>query len=196
MFKDMDRIVRFTLERHSVKAKWRIIPLTYDKWKKLSTEKIALDELAWKLENQIKKLMDKEKTKDYLRENEEMERRIDEGFKMKKGIEKEYGGVLTLEQNLNSSAIMMEVKPLKRLKRWRGKFPFHYKLFKKNRDADFLILLNMQLTSGDSRREKLKTLVHETLHFIKNLKKTRTNFESIENEADRIVDEFLFSELT
>ena len=75
----------------------------------------------------------------------------------------------------------------------RGKFPFHYELFKKNRDADFLILLNMQLTSGNSRREKLKTLVHETLHFIKNLKKTRTNFESIENEADRIIDEFLFS---
>jgi len=51
-----------------------------------------------------KELMDKEKTKDYLRENEELERRIDEGFKMEKEIEKEYGGALTLEQNLNSSA--------------------------------------------------------------------------------------------
>jgi len=197
MLKDMNRIVKFALERHSVKAKWRIIPLPYDKWKKLSTEKTAIDELAWKLEDKIKKLMNREKTKNFLIENEIMEGQIGEASKMEKEIEKEYGGVLMLEQNLNSSAIMMEIKALKRLKRWRGNFPFYYnKLFKKNKDVDFIVLLNVQLISGDSRREKLKTLVHETLHFIKNLKKTRTNFESIENESDRIVNEFLFSELT
>ena len=197
MLKDMNRIIEFVLERYSIKAKWRIISLTYDKWKKLSTEKTAIDELAWKLETKIKKLMNNEKTKDFLRENEELERRIDKGLKMEKEIEKEYDKVLTLDQNMNSSAIMMEVRPLKRLKRLRGNFPFLYnKLFKKNKDVNFIILLNVQLISGDSRREKLKTVVHETLHFIENLKKTRSDFESIENESDKIVDEFLFSELT
>ena len=190
----MNRIIEFVLESYSVKAKWRIIPLTYDKWKKLSTEKTAIDELAWKLEAKIKELMNNEKSKNSLRENEELERRIDKGLKMEKEIEKEYDEILTLEQNMNSSAIMMEVRPLKRLKRLRGNFPFHYnKLFKKNKEVDFIILLNVQLISGDSRREKLKTVVHEALHFIENLKKTRSDFEFIENEADRIVEEFMFS---
>ncbi len=196
MLKSMNRIVKFVLERNTVKAKWRIIPLTYDKWKRLQTDKIALDEFAWKLENQIKKIMDQEKTKGFLRENEEMERRIDEGFQMEKEIGNEYRGVLTLEQNLNSIStiiIMRGAKSLKHLKRWRGKLSFYYKLRKKNKDTDFIILLNWSIISGDSKREKLKTAVHETLHFIEYLKKTRTNFESIENESDRIVDEFLFS---
>jgi len=40
MLEDMNRIIEFVLERYSVKVYWRLIPLTFDNWKKLSTEKI------------------------------------------------------------------------------------------------------------------------------------------------------------
>jgi hypothetical protein len=75
----------------------------------------------------------------------------------------------------------------------RKVFPFYYKLFKKNKVRDFLILINKPLTSGDSKRRKLKTLVHETIHYIQQVKEMTTDFESIEKEADRIVDEFQIS---
>ncbi|MBA7496272.1 hypothetical protein ES702_06871 [subsurface metagenome] len=72
----------------------------------------------------------------------------------------------------------------------RKEFPFYYKLFKKNKVRDFLILLNVPLTSEDSKKEKIKTLVHETIHYIQHANEMITDFESIQKEADRIVDEF------
>lgn len=185
----LNKNVKFALEKYSVKAEWKIIPLTYDKWMKFSKEKTSLNKLAWKLENELKKLLESPEVEEWLEKDEELKRKLYRGFEMEKEIEREYGRVLTLEENLASDAIILKVRPpLKKLKKLRGKFPFYYKLLKKHKDKDFLILMNAQLIP---EQEILKAIVHETLHYIQNLRKTRTDFQSIEDEADSIVDEFV-----
>jgi hypothetical protein len=188
----MDEIVKFALETHHVEAKWRIIPLADDQWKKLSIERASRDKWGLELGDEMRKLVEKGEIKD-----EELKRKISEAFGMEKEIEKEYGRVLTLEDHLNSNALFLMTKESgsKGLKRLRGKFPFLYRLSKRNRDKDFVILLNANLISRDSRREKLKTVVHETLHFVQDLRQTRTCSETIENEADTIINKFDMSKL-
>jgi len=187
--REINEIVKFTLTKYNIEAKWRIIPLTWDQWKKLSMEKTSSDVLAWKLGDKIKELLEKEETKKLLENDNELRRKINDASGMEKEIEKEYGRVLTLEDNLNSvSIIFLKSKSFKRL---REKFPFQYKLSKRNSDRDFLILLNSHLFHSLSTNEKLKTVVHETLHFIQGMRETRSRFDTIENEANTIVCNFL-----
>ena len=87
MLEDMNRIIKFVLERYSVNVQWRIIPLTFDKWKKLSTDKTALDELAWKQRGQLIELMNDEKIKHFTNEYEKLKIAINNGLQMEKEIE-------------------------------------------------------------------------------------------------------------
>lgn len=191
----MDKIVKFILEKYGVKARWRIIPLTSDdQWDKLTLDRARLDILVWARVKQIK--MELESKDINLNEFIYLHKTLAMSQEKEREIEKEYGRVPTIEENLNSYSINLEVKPLKRLFRYqkmRKALPFFFKLLKKNKHRDFLILLNIPLIkqSQCSKREKLKSVAHETIHFIENTIGKKSNFKSIENEADRIVNEYL-----
>lgn len=194
MLSEMKAIIGFTLEKFGVKAKWQIVPLNFQEWKKFSIDRTRLDKSAQEQEKQIKKMM--MTIKEPL--DEESKDTIHKLFEMEKDIKKEYGRVLTLEERLRCSAssLLFPHELIKKLRRLRSeeKLPFYYKLLHKNMDVDHLIVLNSKLTSKDSRREQLKTAVHETLHFIQRLNKEKMTYESIESKTDRIVDEFLLSQ--
>lgn len=194
MLSEMKTIIEFTLEKFGVKTKWQIVPLNFQEWKKFSTDMTRLDKSAQEQERQIKKMMMTIKEP----VDEELRDKIHKSFEMEKDIEKEYGKVLTLEERLRCSASSLlfprELIKILRRQRLKGMLPFYYKLLNKNMDVDHLIVLNSKLTSKDSRREQLKTAVHETLHFIQRLNKEKMTYESIESKTDRIVDEFLLSQ--
>ncbi len=195
LLKEMKEIVQSTLRIHGVRAKWRIVPLTYGSWKKLSTERALLDESSAIIKDELKKAIATEEERSELERNDALREKLHEVFRLGKEIGKEYGEEISLDEYLQSAAMMMVVEPYLRPpqapKRLRGKCVFMYKLAVQNKDADFLILLNSSFTSRSSRRENLITAVHEALHYIQYLSGTARSFESIENHAEGIVNQFL-----
>jgi hypothetical protein len=84
---DMNRLVKFTLEKYGVKAKWKIIPLSPDEWKKFSTDRVSLDKLALNTQKQILDLLDKLGSSAVLEKG--VKRRLLEGVDAEKDIRKE-----------------------------------------------------------------------------------------------------------
>jgi hypothetical protein len=193
LLKEMNEIVRYTLRVFGVRAKWRIVSLRYGDWRKLMTEKAQLDEFSARIKDNLKKAMVTEEGRIEVEENKALREKIRESFRLERQIEKEYGRELSLDEYLESDAMLVAVKAyLQPATKWlRRKWAFARGLAVQNKDVDFLILLNPSITSRNSRRENLITVVHEVLHYVEGLCDDRSSFESIENRAEEIVTQFL-----
>lgn len=192
---EMNEIVQFTLQNYGVRAKWRIIRLTYNNWRKLAIEETLIDEFHLRSIDHLRTAIATEEAKRELERDDALREKIYERFRMERELRKEYGRELSLEEYLFANAVIIVVKgyvePPLAPKRLRRKCPFVYTLAGQNKDVDFLILLNLSMVCGNSRRENLTTVAHETLHYIQALSNRRSMIEFIENQAEGIVDQFL-----
>jgi len=68
-----------------------------------------------------------------------------------------------------------------------------YKLYLKNRNKDFLILLNTYLLSSLEKEEIFLSVAHEALHYVNTCLGNRLTYKEVEDNARVIVGEFLSS---
>lgn len=197
----MNEVVKFVLDKYGIAATWRIIPLDLRIWAKLPIETRTLDILASEAGKQLENLLTSElgqrlrAAKDeHTPLMEEVLRKRKEAMEMGQKVSIEYGRDLDLEENLYSRAMCFHISELKKksnfLKKFRKMLPTHYKLLKRNSDVDFIILLNSHIISESSLEENQKTAAHETLHHVQRLTDSRSDFQTIDDLADRIVTEF------
>ena len=154
--KAMNTIVGYTLDKYSLKATWRLIPLAWNKWQILARDKTAMDTLA----ESLRQKLSTPEAKAYFATDPELTRMEQASDAADDLIRAEYGRVPSLQDNLHSFAITMVPDSIRQLRRLRGNHPFLYKLSKEYKSEDFLILLNLELMAVDFN-EKLKTVVHE-----------------------------------
>ena len=85
-----------------------------------------------------------------------------------------------------------QIEAMKTIKKNRQEFPFYFKIYKKNKEFDFVLCVNLALLSGlsISRREVLKTVAHEAIHIVEQLRNMTMDFESVEQKAEVIVNEY------
>lgn len=190
--KRLNEAVKFTLEKYNLKANWKIILLSFDKWRALKEEEHRLDILSVELRKAIEAQMQTQEFKEALKkgipEVLEAKKMFEEGKASDKLILKEYGRVLSKKELLKDCSASIfhlkhsEVKPSIEKKYC----PFRREMRKKYGDKDFLIFLNKAL--GGLRREKLLDVIHETLHFVEEERRT---YGKIEEKAQHILKEFL-----
>ena len=179
-------LATFTLRKHSVNATFAIISLNKKEWRKVAEEQIAIDSLAYNTMREIQKLLG-----NGVNVNGDVENKIGDSMVMERHITAEYERALNLEEQLNSTSIIFNIQNMRITKVFKKTQPFMYKLYLKNKNKDFLILLNTNLLSSCPMEETHLSIAHETLHFVDACFGNRTPYNDIEKKAKMIVDEFL-----
>jgi len=188
----LNKLIKHILEKYSIKAKWKIIFLPFDKWKKLSMDQFNMEKEHERLEKIIGKALESGELNKVAgkKQIELLKKKFQESLSMEKDIIKEYGRVLSYEDYLMASATtILDIRPFKIENK---KFPFITKLKRENSDRDFVILINKLDFSNNSRREQLLTIAHEVFHYVLYNRGVFKIHEDLENVSNKIVDEFLY----
>jgi len=189
--KEMNEAARFALGFFGVTAKWRIICLPYGRWRKLMTERAWLDKHAARNMSALQKLMMTEEGQKEIEESKELREKMEEALRLERQAGKEYGREISLDDYLRAAAYAISGPTERTL---RKKMPFTHRLVLENKDADFLIFPNPSTTPNESLKENLKTVVHEVIHYVENLRDDKSAFASVERQAEEIVARFLGQE--
>lgn len=189
----LNELIEYILKKYSMKAKWKIIFLPLDKWKKLQMDQFNLGKEHERLEKLIEKAIEAgELNKLENSQKELVMKKFQESLSMEKVIIKEYGKELSYEEYLMANAttiIDMDIKPFEIENKT---CPFITKLKRENSDRDFIILINKLDFSKNSRREQLVTIAHEVTHYVLSNRGEHKTHEDIENMSNKIVDEFSY----
>lgn len=193
LLEHQNEAVKFTLKKYNLQAKWKIIPLSFDRWRLLMEEEHKLDVLSEELRKAIEAEMETQEVKEAVKKGDsevlEAIKMFEEGKALDKLILKEYGRLPSEEERLKGSASTFHLKHFEVKPSIEKHCPFLSEMTKKYREKDFLIFLNKAL--GEPRRQKLLDVIHETLHFVNEERGTRRTSEEIEGEAQFILEEFL-----
>ena len=149
-------------------------------------EQVAIDESANNMKKKIQELINSGVPIDG-----DTAQKINELRDTEKQIIAEYDRTLALKEQLNSTSIIFNIKNMRISNVFKKKQPSMYKIYTKNRDKDFLILLNTYLLSNLQMKEKYLSVVHETLHFINTCLGYKFTYTDIEKKSNVIVGEYL-----
>lgn len=167
-------------------ATFAIISLNKKEWRKVAEEQVAIDSLAYNTMREIQKLLG-----NGVNVNGDVEKKIADSMDMERHITAEYDRALNLEEQLNCTSIIFNIQNMRITKVFKKTQPFMYKLYLKNKNKDFLILLNTNKLSSCPMEETHLSIAHETLHFVDASFGNQTPYNDIEKKAKMIVDEFL-----
>ena len=184
----LNELAAFTLRKHSVSAKFVIISLNQKEWRKLAEERVASDEYANSLKKKIHELLGSGVSVD-----SNTAQKINESMDKEKQITAEYDRALVLREQLNSTSVIFNIKNMRISEVFKKKQPFKYKIYVKNRNKDFLVLLNTYLLSNLQKEETYLSVVHETLHFVENCLGYKFTYQDIERKSNEIVKEYFAS---
>jgi len=181
----LNELAALTLNKYNVKAKYAIICLDQKMWRKVAKERVNVDENAYRQTNELLEsgvYIDRDTAKKHR-----------ESMDIEKQITTEYNRVLKLDEQLNSTSIIFNIKNMRISKVFKEKLPSMYKLYVKNKNKDFLILLNIYLLSSLQTEETYLSVVHETLHFVETCLGYKFTYMDVEKKAGETVRGFLAS---
>ena len=169
-------------------ARFAIINLNKKEWRKIAEEQVALDDLSYNTMRKIQELL-----RNGAKVNSDVAKKLSDSMNMERQITAEYDRALNLEEQLNSTSIIFNIKNMRITKVFKKTQPFKYKLYLKNKTKDFLILLNTYLLSSFPTEETCLSIAHETLHFVDTRFGDQLTYKDMEKKAKMIVAEFLTS---
>ena len=179
-------LATFTLRKHSVNAIFTINYLNKKEWRKVAEEQVAIDNLAYNTRREIQEMLG-----NGANVNGDIAKKMSDSMDMERHTTAEYDRALNLEEQLNSTSIIFNIKNKRITKVFKKTQPFMYKLYKKNKTKDFLILLNTYLLSSCPVEETYLSIAHETLHFVDTCFGNQLPYNDIEKKGKMIVAEFL-----
>ena len=192
LLKEMNEIVRFTLRKHEIRADFRIILATKRRWGKIAQEQSDWSQYAERVQSQLAEYLATERGQRELRADSVSRDKIRQSQQLRQERLKEYERVPTPEEYLTAASMLLHQRhqdPFTKAE--RRIMASTIRLVNQNRDVDFLILVNISETYWYSLKEKLKTVVHEAIHYVEVVRKHRSSVESIEDESETIVNQFL-----
>jgi hypothetical protein len=155
---------------------------------KIAQERVKMDELAYETQKKIEYLIKKGAQPDTDTAN-----KLTENMKKDREMLSEYNKTLAIKEQLDSTSIFFNIKNMRVTKVFRDNQPYHYELYLKNKECDFLILLNTYLLSTCTIEETYISVVHEALHFVDTCRGSSSTYGEIEEKSKMLVGEYLAS---
>lgn len=182
----LNNIAAFILAKHSEKGNFAILRLNQKEWTTIAKERVRMDELAIKTEKQIKDII-----KNGVQPEPDTANKMKENMNREKEILTEYNKPQAIREQLDSTSIFFNLQNMRVTKVFMDYQPHHYKIYLRNKNYDFLILLNTYLLSTLPIEETYISVVHEALHFVDYIKGSHSTYSEIENKSKMLAREYL-----